>query len=854
MAANGLGRHGLMDAIDQALDSGDTSHLVRLVFATDPSRFLPAPSGPDTDTVTTSLGDDDGFPGGNVLESVLEALQEVSEDREVEIQDICSRHGMEIATALAQLGPLQGDLKDLKRAVQANNSQYQALGSQYLTLHDSLLSWQGTMARLASLQSLTDRLVAGWSLCLHAVQAEAGGKLYRAYCLLGEVPTGSATAAESALSSQAAALRQGIVTAVQSSINSWLAQARRLAPRVGAQAMHDAGARHTHALALLTAQQEVVSRFLPRDAALDLGPGLPGEPAPLLVHPGQELLNPDMVEFPELPQPRPAGPDACVAQLDTATLCHLAAVYSLRGQSQALAQYFWDNRRQQLEADIAALQPGAGPDAVEHAAALLHATMGHLLIDTAAARACSELRPGKGQDSGRQLAQTMLSSLAGVLCHDPGVGVTDLEALRDLLCLARGALGPEGRGVVEPVLASLLSHLGERIVAAAGAEVRASMAGPAAGSAFQLSEPADAVGLKALGLPLSFRPDGAGDGPRSLPRPTPFSAAVPAQAATCRAAAARWARAARDVLAPEEVGSAARAWTAALTREALLPAWEEHLVGVLGQGAPGISMAAAAQLVASLAALEVAAGGWEALADLLARPLAAIAILPQHGDGTATPVAPGPQPGGLWSGVLEAAERCLAEALERGAGPALAGAAALDWAPAKPQGCKGQHSEFMLDLIAQFKEAHSLALRTLPESIAGRVLAAHLGMVSESLLRALGAAPAINMFGMLRLLSDVGGLRAVVERAGADPEPLAPVCLFAEALVFGRLGPQGVPGIQAPRLLQLLERYREVPRSSGLAGQHSTPSAGKGSSERFLSKKSVEDVMKALRSPTKRAK
>lgn len=267
MAANGLGRHGLMDAIDQALDSGDTSHLVRLVFATDPSRFLPAPSGPDTDTVTTSLGDDDGFPGGNVLESVLEALQEVSEDREMEIQDICrcslarrwtqecpgvcpetslpgpysrcswsclktlpssqhSRHGMEIATALAQLGPLQGDLKDLKRAVQANNSQYQALGSQYLTLHDSLLSWQGTMARLASLQSLTDRLVAGWSLCLHAVQAEAGGKLYRAYCLLGEVPTGSATAAESALSSQAAALRQGIVTAVQSSINSWLVRMR----------------------------------------------------------------------------------------------------------------------------------------------------------------------------------------------------------------------------------------------------------------------------------------------------------------------------------------------------------------------------------------------------------------------------------------------------------------------------------------------------------------------------------------------------------------------------------------------------------------------------------------------------
>lgn len=75
--------------------------------------------------------------------------------------------------------------------------------------------------------------------------------------------------------------------------------------------------------------------------------------------------------------------------------------------------------------------------------------MGHLLIDAAAARACSELRPGKGQDSGRQLAQNMLSSLAGVLCHDPGVGITELEALRDLLCLARGALGEQvGSGVL----------------------------------------------------------------------------------------------------------------------------------------------------------------------------------------------------------------------------------------------------------------------------------------------------------------------------------------------------------------------------------------------------------------------
>lgn len=75
----------LSEAIDHVLDSGDISNLVRLVFATDPSRSLPSPFGADGET--TSVGDE--FFGNTAMEEALEALQEVSEDREEEIHDIC---------------------------------------------------------------------------------------------------------------------------------------------------------------------------------------------------------------------------------------------------------------------------------------------------------------------------------------------------------------------------------------------------------------------------------------------------------------------------------------------------------------------------------------------------------------------------------------------------------------------------------------------------------------------------------------------------------------------------------------------------------------------------------------------
>lgn len=76
--------------IEGALDSDDITPLVRLVFdAQHPNEPLPLPIPLDSESGTTTLEEAGAALRENPLESVLEALQEVAEDKEAEIQQIC---------------------------------------------------------------------------------------------------------------------------------------------------------------------------------------------------------------------------------------------------------------------------------------------------------------------------------------------------------------------------------------------------------------------------------------------------------------------------------------------------------------------------------------------------------------------------------------------------------------------------------------------------------------------------------------------------------------------------------------------------------------------------------------------
>ena len=95
----------LREYVESAVESEDIIPLVKLVFeAQPPADPLPAPLARDSESGTTSLGGDgpgagDGSGGGGggsrlvggaaALPAVLEVLQEVADDREAEIRQMC---------------------------------------------------------------------------------------------------------------------------------------------------------------------------------------------------------------------------------------------------------------------------------------------------------------------------------------------------------------------------------------------------------------------------------------------------------------------------------------------------------------------------------------------------------------------------------------------------------------------------------------------------------------------------------------------------------------------------------------------------------------------------------------------
>jgi hypothetical protein len=80
----------LRELVESSIESDDVGPLVKAVFEVQPAgEPLPLPLTRDSESATTSQGEQGLLPQGSVLDTVLEMLQEVAEQKESEIQQIC---------------------------------------------------------------------------------------------------------------------------------------------------------------------------------------------------------------------------------------------------------------------------------------------------------------------------------------------------------------------------------------------------------------------------------------------------------------------------------------------------------------------------------------------------------------------------------------------------------------------------------------------------------------------------------------------------------------------------------------------------------------------------------------------
>jgi hypothetical protein len=88
LSSSGATLEFLKELVASSIESDDVGPLVKAVFeVAPPGEQLPLPLTRDSESGTTSQGEQ--LPQDSVLDSVLELLQEVAEEKEAEIQQVC---------------------------------------------------------------------------------------------------------------------------------------------------------------------------------------------------------------------------------------------------------------------------------------------------------------------------------------------------------------------------------------------------------------------------------------------------------------------------------------------------------------------------------------------------------------------------------------------------------------------------------------------------------------------------------------------------------------------------------------------------------------------------------------------
>eukprot|EP00887_Chlorella_sp_A99_P005321 scaffold1.g5321.t1 len=429
--------HGMHDLVEHALEAGDISQLVRLCFDAQPTDAAPPPPPRDGESAATGGGE---TREDSPLEAVLTALEEVAEDREAEIQQICRTHAVEIASAMQELGVMQRQSATLRQQLHAHNGTLQEAGQGLVGQLEELHGITQVQAALADARQAVSTVTQVLAQCIRAGRYIESGQLYKAFRVLEAVQkehgavlraaadprlalpladvTGSAAGVGAGAPPPASArLLAGAATArgrggsgggagaaaslaaklgmlgpfladkvreltdaleqrALAEFNGWLVAVRTQARTIGMRAIRHAAAEREH--------EELLARQ--RKALLQQLPGtLSVREAAALVAAAMRAAAAAQAGAPPTPLPlaaqqgggTPPHHGDLLEGLDMAPLHRCVHILACLGRLPHLQEYYATNRRQQLMADLA-LQGGGGGGAGASAAGFLESYQAYL--------------------------------------------------------------------------------------------------------------------------------------------------------------------------------------------------------------------------------------------------------------------------------------------------------------------------------------------------------------------------------------------------------------------------------------------------------------------------------------------
>ncbi|PRW58081.1 exocyst complex component SEC15A [Chlorella sorokiniana] len=809
----------LRELVETSIESDDVGPLVKAVFEVQPpGEAMPPPlrgAGATSESAaTTSLADGQLPAGTSPLDAVLEMLGEVAEEKEAEIAQICRANATEISGAMHELGALQRHTASLRQQLLSNNGELQAAGAAFAARVEEVQEVTALQQGVADARKAVGAALAVLRLCARAAQLIDSKQLFKAYKTL-----------ETIQRDHGPLLRGG-----------YSAEARPLLPSNAATAGGSAAPQAGGAAAAASTS---------RAAAAAAGEArTPVNPAVARMQQGRQVQRADTFQV----------TGDLLDGVDMAPLHRCLHIHACLGRLPQFADYYAENRRQQLAADLAL--HGSG-DFLEHYQAYLTQLVGFFLVEDAVQR-----QAGSGGEQGLDVvAQVDAAWDAAVVAlkrvlepaFSGATAAAQMLTVKDFLllsCLALDHCGYQTVAIREMLVASRPKYfqlLGDATQAAVKAVV-----GKDGLSPVEVRGAAEVEQLfRQLALPVTFRAEDAGN--KRPPFRAPFSSMVPELVRIVRGHVVDSVAYLKGLLTAGEVASAARQAPDRQLTRILTDTLQQRVDAAAGDRE--LPATTALQLVANIAALIHAMAPLEEFALAQARgdtaeivAAAAAAAAEQAAQRSRSP-SPGRRSRSRSPGK---GDHLLVIAAK--AAPLLAASAQLDWAPSD-QARSTAYSPHVDEMIMYLKESASLVTRMAPGPSVARMLRSLLRYLGDAFMLQLlsDAIPEFNIFGLQRLFNDLGGISRAAGSVGVPglADELAEPLLFCEMMVFGSLEELLRPELRTSpkyacldlgRVARVLDKYAELDKASGYRGMHKSKQA-----ERFISRKTVDKVLKELR-------